>query len=114
MKNLFLEYLKKKDIDLYESVKKDSLPCNKPRKSSRPGKKRMVKACEGGKEKIVHYGAEGYGHNYSQKARKSFRARHKCDEKKSKLSAQYWACKDLWAGPKGSKKSCPKSKRCKN
>ena len=26
-------------------------------------------------------------------ARKSFRARHKCDEKKSKLSAGYWSCK---------------------
>ena len=27
------------------------------------------------------------------KARKSFRARHKCDQKKSKLTAGYWACK---------------------
>ncbi len=25
--------------------------------------------------------------------RKSFRARHKCDEKKSKLTAGYWSCK---------------------
>jgi hypothetical protein len=64
--------------------------------STRSGKKKMVKACEDGKEKLVHYGAEGYKHNYSAKAKKSFRARHSCDEKKSKLSAQYWACKDLW------------------
>ena len=27
------------------------------------------------------------------KARKSFRARHKCDTKKSILSAGYWSCK---------------------
>tara|TARA_R110000765_G_scaffold130379_1_gene228908 strand:+ start:475 stop:1083 length:609 start_codon:yes stop_codon:yes gene_type:complete len=27
------------------------------------------------------------------KARKSFRARHKCDQKKSKLSAGYWSCR---------------------
>ena len=101
----------KKEIS--EQVSKEDMPCNKPRASTRPGKKKMVKACEGGKEKIVHFGAKGYGHNYSPKARKSFRARHKCGEKKSKLSAQYWACKNLWAGPKGSKASCPSNRQCK-
>jgi hypothetical protein len=88
---------------------KADMPCNKPSKSWRDGKKKVVKACEDGKEKLIHYGAEGYGHNYSAEARKSFRARHKCDEKKSKLSAQYWACKDLWAGPGGSTKKCDKN-----
>ena len=83
--------------------------CNKPRKSTRPGKKKMVKACEGGKEKTVHYGATGYDHNYSDSAKKSFRARHKCDQKKSKLSAQYWACKDLW--PRGKKTKNPGGKK---
>ena len=83
--------------------------CNKPRKSSRPGKKKMVKACEGGKEKTVHYGATGYDHNYSDSAKKSFRARHKCDQKKSKLSAQYWACKDL--RPRGKKPKNPGGKK---
>lgn len=73
------------------------LPCNRPRKAMKAGKKRTVKACEGGKEKIIHYGAKGYGHNYSKGARKSFRARHGCDKKKSKLTASYWACKDLWS-----------------
>lgn len=84
----------------FKNLKK-YMQCNKPRKSTREGKKKMVKACENGKEKLVHYGAEGYKHNYSKDAKKSFRARHKCDQKKSKLSAQYWACKDLW--PKGKK-----------
>jgi len=57
----------------------------------------MVLASEGGTKKLIHYGAKGYGHNYSKPARKSFRARHKCDTKKSKLTASYWACKDLWS-----------------
>jgi hypothetical protein len=85
------------------------LVCNKPVKSSRPGKKKMVLACEKGEQKLVHYGAVGYRHNYSKKAKKSFRARHKCDkaEKASKLTARYWACKDLW--PKGSLGDLPKS-----
>jgi len=65
-------------------------------------KKRVVKACEGGKEKIIHFGASGYGHNYSAAARRSFRARHGCDKKKSKLTASYWACRDLWS--RGGKK----------
>jgi len=82
-------------------------------KSDRAGKKKMVKACEGGKEKIIHFGATGYGHNYSSAARKSFRARHKCKTAKSKLTARYWACKKLWAGPGGSKKSSPKSRQGK-
>ena len=49
---------------------KKNMPCNKPRPSDRAGKKRMVKACEGGKEKLIHFGAKGYGHNYSAAARK--------------------------------------------
>jgi hypothetical protein len=82
--------------------KPDSLkdmPCNKPRKSWREGKKKAVKACEGGKEKIIHYGDSSmsdYTQHRSKKRRKNFHARHKCSEKKSKLSAGYWACKDLW------------------
>lgn len=92
---------------------KASMPCNKPRPSTSPGKKRMVKACANGQEKIIHFGAKGYGHNYSPEARKSFRARHNCEGATNKLSARYWACKNLWAGPGGSKASCPKGRKCK-
>ena len=67
-------------------------------------KKKMVKACEGGKEKLIHFGAKGYGHNYSAAARKSFKARHKCSSAKSKLTARYWACKNLWAGKEGQRR----------
>ena len=88
-------------------VDKSKMACNSPKKSPRADKKKVVKACEGGTEKIIHYGHSSYGHNYSAAARKSFRARHGCDKKKSKLSAGYWACKDLWGGSGGSTKSNP-------
>lgn len=94
-------------------VNKESMPCNKPRASTRPGKKKMVKACSGGTEKIIHFGAKGYGHNYSDAARKSFKARHNCSEANDKLSAKYWACKNLWAGKGGSTQSSPKNRRGK-
>ena len=92
---------------------KKKMSCNRPMKSDCPGKKKMVKGCEGGKEKLIHFGATGYGHNYSAAARKSFRARHKCSTAKSKLTARYWSCKTLWSGPGGSTKSSPKSRQGK-
>lgn len=92
---------------------KSKMKCNVAVPSDRPGKKRMVKACSGGEEKLLHFGAKGYGHNYSSAARKSFKARHKCDSANDKLTPRYWACKNLWAGPGGSTKSSPKSKRGK-
>jgi hypothetical protein len=92
---------------------KEDMPCNKPMKSTAKGKKMMVKACDNGKEKIVHFGAEGYGHNYSAAARKSFRARHKCDTADDKMTPRYWACKHLWKGAGGSTKSNPKGRKGK-
>ena len=76
---------------------KSKMKCNRVVASSRPGKKRMVKACANGQEKLIHFGAEGYKSNYSATARASFRARHKCATAKDKLSARYWACKALWS-----------------
>ena len=92
---------------------KSKMACNKPMKSDRKGKKKMVKDCQGGKEKLIHFGASGYGHNYSAAARKSFKARHKCATAKNKLTARYWACKNLWAGKGGSTKSNPSGVRGK-
>jgi hypothetical protein len=92
---------------------KSKMKCNSPVPSDRPGKKRMVKACSGGEEKLLHFGAKGYGHNYSSEARKSFKARHKCDSATDKLTPRYWACKNLWAGPGGSTKSSPKNRKGK-
>ena len=92
---------------------KSKMKCNKPSRSTSKGKKMMVKACSGGKEKIIHFGAKGYGHNYSAAARKSFKARHKCSTAKSKLTARYWSCKKLWAGKGGSTASSPKNRQGK-
>jgi hypothetical protein len=92
---------------------KSKMSCNRPVKSDRAGKKKMVKACSNGQEKLIHFGAEGYGHNYSSAARKSFRARHGCESADNKLTAKYWACKHLWAGPGGSTKSSPSNRRGK-
>lgn len=92
---------------------KSKMACNKPMKSDRKNKKKMVKACVGGKEKLIHFGHSAYGHNYSAAARKSFKARHKCSTAKNKLTARYWACKNLWAGKGGSTKSNPKGVRGK-
>ena len=92
---------------------KSKMACNRPVKSDRAGKKKMVKACADGQEKLIHFGATGYGHNYSAAARKSFRARHKCSSATNKLTPRYWACKNLWAGPGGSTQSSPKNRKGK-
>lgn len=83
---------------------KSKMTPNKPVKSDRAGKKKMVLASEDGKQKLIHYGDTNYKHNYSKEAKKSFRARHKCDDQNDKLSAVYWACKDLW--PKNKNNFC--------
>ena len=92
---------------------KSKMKCNSVRSSDRSGKKKMVKACAGGKEKLIHFGAKGYGHNYSAKAMKSFKARHNCSTATSKMTARYWSCKKLWAGKGGSTESSPKNRQGK-
>jgi hypothetical protein len=94
---------------------KRKLVCNRPVPSTRPGKKFMVRACARGHEKLVHFGAKGYGHNYSAKARRSFRARHFCGTKRAsdKLTPRYWACAYLWAGPGHSTAQPPSGARAK-
>ena len=84
---------------------------NKPRKSDRAGKKGLVLAKEGEKIKLIHYGDSSMGHNYSAAARKSFKARHAKNIKKGKMSAAFWANKELWGGPGKPKKSPPKSQK---
>lgn len=86
---------------------------NKPVKSDRPEKKKMVLAKEGDKVKLIHFGDSSMGHNYSPEARASFKARHGKNIAKGKMSAAYWADKELWAGPGGSKKSPPKGQKHK-
>jgi hypothetical protein len=85
---------------------KKRLKPNKPSRSYKKDKKFMVLAKDGAKTKLIHFGAKGYKHNHSPGARKSYRARHKCDTKKhSKLSAAYWSCRTWESGrPKRTRK----------
>lgn len=76
---------------------KERLKCNKPASSPRSDKSKVVKACKDGKEKLIHFGDPSMPIKKSDpKRRKSFRARHKCDDeatKNNKLSARHWSCK---------------------
>ena len=85
---------------LEEETDKDRMACNKPRyiKKGEPGygdKQKVVKACDGDKEKIIRFGdanMENKSDNKDSKA--NFRSRHSCEDKKDKMSAGYWSCKD--------------------
>ena len=92
---------------------KSKMSCNRPVPSDRPGKKMMVKACSNGNEKLLHFGAEGYGNNYSAAARKSFRARHGSDGATDKLTPKHWACSYLWGGPGKATTPNPKGRKGK-
>ena len=87
---------------------------NKPKRTpNHPTKKGIVAVKEGGSIKIIRFGDQKMGHNYSPEARASFKARHGRNIAKGKESAAYWADKLFWAGKGGSKKSPPKSQKHK-
>jgi hypothetical protein len=56
----------------------------------------MVLAKEGEKVKLIHFGDSSMGHNYSPEAREAFKSRHGKNIAKGKMSAAYWADKQLW------------------
>ena len=78
---------------------KERMKCNSPRRIRKGdaghGKKKfVVKACDGGTEKIIRYGDANMEIKKDSPARrKSFRARHNCKNPGSKLKARYWSCK---------------------
>ena len=77
------------------ALDKKKMACNRPRPAP-PGyaKKSVVKACSGGKQKIVGFGDRNMTIKKSNPGRrKNFRARHNCAGKTNKLSAGYWSCK---------------------
>ena len=94
------------DPELEEKVDKENMPCNKPRRTqSHKGKSHVVKACKGGKEKIIPFGEKGAStagkpkkgeSKKMKKKRKSFKARHGKNIAKGKMSAAYWADKVKW------------------
>ena len=93
---------------------------NKPVKSIAKGKKMMVlasKTIDGQRRvKIIHFGALGYGHNYSVQAKKNYLTRSAgIRNKKGELtmydrwSPNHWSRKILW--PKGQKATGPRMTR---
>ena len=62
---------------------------NKPKRTSGKSKKFAVLAKQGDKVRLVRFMT--IKKNIPAR-RKSFRARHKCDTAKDKLSARYWSC----------------------
>ena len=76
---------------------------NKPKRTPNHPNKKAVVAVRGdnGKVKVIRFGAQGMGHNYSPEARKNFKARHGKNIAKGKTSAAYWANKVFWAGKSG-------------
>ena len=85
---------------------------NKPKRTpSHPTKKAVVAVRDGSKIKVIRFGDQKMGHNYSPEARKSFKARHAKNIARGKTSAAFWANKVFWSGPSGSKKAPPKSQK---
>ena len=89
-----------------ERLDKSKMKCNKPKRTpNHPKKSHVVKACSGGKEKIIRFGEQGAKTAGKPKAgesdrmkqkRKSFKARHAKNIKKGRMSAAYWADKVKW------------------
>jgi hypothetical protein len=106
-------YVSKKKKDQKEEVeikeaKKSEMPCNKPKAeahgSGETGKSHVVKACEGGKEKLIRFGQLGVKGSPKKKGeskqyamrRHMFQTRHAKNIAKGKMSAAYWANKVKW------------------
>jgi hypothetical protein len=89
-----------------KQVDKASMACNKPRRTpDHPKKSHVVKACAGGKEKVIRFGEQGAKTAGAPKAgesaamkkkRASFKARHGKNIAKGKMSAAYWADSEKW------------------
>ena len=61
-----------------------------------PKKSHIVLAKEGNKVKLIRFGEQGAKTNQNAKQRASFKARHRKNIKKGKMSAAYWANKVKW------------------
>lgn len=72
---------------------KSKMKCNVPRREVQGGKKFVVKACEGGKEKLIRFGDAKMSIKKDQpKRKKSYCARSAgIKGGKSKMSANYWS-----------------------
>ncbi len=95
------------EVEISEG-KKSEMPCNKPKAeahgSGETGKSHVVKACDGGKEKLIRFGQLGVKGSPKKKGeskeyasrRHRFQTRHAKNIAKGKMSAAYWANKVKW------------------
>lgn len=88
-----------------KQVDKSKMKCNSPKSTpSHPKKSHVVKACSGGKEKIIRFGQQGVSGSpkkageseAARKRRESFKARHSKNIAKGKMSAAYWSNRVKW------------------
>ncbi len=103
----FFQVTESTEVEI-EEAKKSEMPCNKPKAeahgSGETGKSHVVKACEGGKEKLIRFGQRGVKGSPKKKGesedyanrRHRFQARHAKNIAKGKMSAAYWANKVKW------------------
>ncbi len=95
------------EVEIQEA-KKSEMPCNKPKAqahgSGETGKSHVVKACEGGKEKLIRFGQlgvkgspkkKGESEEYASR-RHRFQTRHAKNIEKGKMSAAWWSSKVKW------------------
>lgn len=67
---------------------------NSPKRDIQGGKQFAVAAKEGDTVRLVRFGDANMKNRSNEPDRRAnFRARHNCDEKKSKLTAGYWSCR---------------------
>ena len=97
----------KEEVEISEA-KKSEMKCNSPKAeahgSGETGKSHVVKACEGGKEKLIRFGQLGVKGSPKKKGeskeyasrRHRFQTRHAKNIAKGKMSAAYWANKVKW------------------
>ena len=71
---------------------------NKPKRTpNHPTKSHVVVAKEGSKVKTIRFGQQGVTGDKKPTARqRSFKARHRANIQKGKMSAAYWADKVKW------------------
>ena len=74
---------------------KSKMKCNTPRREVQGGKKFVVKACEGGREKLIRFGDANMSIKKDQPARKKSYCARSAGIKggKGKMSANYWSRK---------------------
>jgi hypothetical protein len=113
---LYISPIKSKKLKMTEAEKKKLkrfglTKLNKPKRTPKhPKKKGIVATRVNGKVKVIRFGDQNMGHNYSAEARKSFKSRHAKNIKKGRSSAAFWADKFFWSKG-GSKKRPPKSQK---